>query len=781
MLLQLLVAAAAGGALQTGPVYHGRTGQTAVKPPRVETEIAVDGNLDEAVWADAAVLTGFSQYAPVDGVAASDSTEVLVWYSPTAIHFGIRAYESHGPARATLADRDRITQDDHVQILLGTFDDGRQASVFMVNPLGVQADGSLVERGNSGGNGFNSATITREGTDLSPDFVYESRGRVTPEGYVVEVTIPFKSLRYQSQREQRWGIQVVRRVQHSGFEDTWAPARQANASFLVQGGRLEGLTGLRRGLVLDMNPSLTQRVIGTEGSRGGWDYRSDNLELGGNVRWGITNNLSLNATANPDFSQVESDVGQFAFDPRQAVFFQERRPFFLDGLEQFATPNNLIYTRRIVQPDAAVKLTGKAFGTEIGVLSAVDQGVPSADGSDHPVYNIVRLQRDIGSQSRLGMAYTDRVQGGDWNRMANVDGRVVVGEIWQGRFQLANSWTNGGDETVSAPLWGASIARNGRAFRARYSINAIDEEFRAGSGFIGRPGIVNANLSHSYTVFPAPGGLIENVSAEVRLDGTWQYGKFVRGEGSQDRKLHFNFNGAIKGGWRAGVSALVEEFGYDSTLYADYWIDRPVAGGGRDTVRFTGVPEIPNFDMVFSLNTPQWSNFAATAFLLYGKDENFAEWSSGTLAILNLGADWRPTDKIRVNAQYNLTQVNRRTDGSRVLKQQVPRVRVEYQLNRWIYIRAVGQYAANVQDSLRDDRRTGAPILFCDAVGENCSRAGATRDVGFRGDLLFSFQPNPGTVVFAGYGSSYREPLNSTRLVRTEDGVFLKVSYLFRM
>ncbi|HZB27997.1 MAG TPA: hypothetical protein VE282_05485, partial [Gemmatimonadales bacterium] len=161
------------------PIYHGRSGELEVRAPRHEVETELDGRLDEGVWKEAAVLTGFSQFSPDDGVPAVDSTQVLVWYAPTAIHFGIRAFESHGEVHATLADRDRIGADDHVQILLSTFNDARQATVLAVNPLGVQSDGALVETGSTSGNGFNNAVVRRENADLSPDYIYHSKGRVT--------------------------------------------------------------------------------------------------------------------------------------------------------------------------------------------------------------------------------------------------------------------------------------------------------------------------------------------------------------------------------------------------------------------------------------------------------------------------------------------------------------------------------------------------------------------------------------------------------------------------
>src|SRR3954470_11854449 len=237
-------------------VYRGRSGELDVRIPRLEVGLTVDGKLDEEVWGSAAVLTGFSQFSPTDGIPAADSTEVLVWYSPTAIYFGIRAFEAHGSVHATLADRDRISADDHVQILLSTFNDGRQATVFAVNPYGVQSDGALVETGATSGNGFNNAVVKRESADLSPDFVYESKGRLTEYGYEVEVLVPFKTLRFQPKNEQRWGINVTRQVQHSGAEDSWTPAKRARASFLAQSGTLVGLTGLRRGTVLDFTPSV---------------------------------------------------------------------------------------------------------------------------------------------------------------------------------------------------------------------------------------------------------------------------------------------------------------------------------------------------------------------------------------------------------------------------------------------------------------------------------------------------------------------------------------------
>src|SRR5438034_8281607 len=262
------------------PVFDGHLRQLDVRVPRIEAAVHIDGVLDEDVWRQAALLTGFSQYRPVDSRPAEDSTQVLVFYAPDAIYFGIRAYEGHGAVvRATLADRDNIGTDDNIEILLDTFNDRRRALLFAVNPLGVQQDGVRSE-GLAGAAGGQNAGFRFDGVvDLNPDYVYESRGHVTPYGFEVEVRIPFKSLRYQSGETQDWGIQIIRTTQHTGYEDTWAPVVRASASFLIQSGSLKALTGLRRGLVMDVSPEFTARVDGAAVTATDYHYQPVDPQL----------------------------------------------------------------------------------------------------------------------------------------------------------------------------------------------------------------------------------------------------------------------------------------------------------------------------------------------------------------------------------------------------------------------------------------------------------------------------------------------------------------------
>ncbi|MDP1892001.1 MAG: DUF5916 domain-containing protein [Gemmatimonadaceae bacterium] len=787
MLISVLLALVALGQtvqLPTDPtsVYHGRRGQTAVAPPRVEATVAVDGVLDEPVWSRAALLTGFSQFAPKDGIAAADSTEVLVWYSPTAIHFGVRAFEPHGEVRTTLAERDKIGSDDYVQLLLDTFKDGRQAMVFVVNPLGVQADGVLKEVGQTSNSSFMGATQSRESADLSPDFVFQSKGRVTAWGFEVEVRIPFKSLRYQSAEAQTWGINVTRRVQHSGYEDSWTPAQRANTSFLAQSGTLTGLTGLRRGLVLDLTPEVTDRADGQpRDSDGRWAYRTRSPELGANIRWGITNNLTLNGTVNPDFSQVEADAGQFSFDPRQALSFPEKRPFFLDGIEQFSTTNRLVYTRRMVQPIAAVKLTGKVGTTNVGLLSAVDDQVASTSRRDHPVFNILRVTRDLGAQGRVGMLYTDRVDGENSNRVLDIDTRFVRNRIYSAALQLAGSRTQRAGRTYSAPLWDLRLSRNGRAFGVTTLLNGIDPDFRTESGFISRGGQVQINVSPRYTMFMPQGSRFESVTSSIMADGLWFYDRFFQRGDARDKKLHFNLDANIRGGWNAGLAFLVETFGYDPAYYGSlYRIAAPRPGGGVDTLPFTGTPRLPNRDYVIRVATPQYKWFSANALFLWGQDENFYEWASADIVYLSAGLNVRASEQLRLSATYQLQEYDRKHGGGTVGILRNPRLKLEYQATRALSARIIGEYFTESVLDLRDEGRTGHPLL--QQRGGAWVPATAYSANSFRADWLVIYTPQPGTVFYVGYGARMTEPepMRFEHLTRRDDAFFVKASYLFR-
>jgi hypothetical protein len=757
------------------PVYNGRDGQLAVAIPRLEDEVRIDGVLDDAPWLHAARLVGFSSYAPVDGAPSAEPTEVLAFYSSTAIHFSVRAHAAPGTVRATLANRDRLDTEDQVRFFLSTFNDGRQALYFAVNPLGVQADGVLVEGTATRGGGFQGLATGREEPDLAPDFVFESKGRLTPDGYEVEVRIPFKTLRFPKAERQSWGLHVTRMQQWNAHEDSWAPAKRAAASFLAQGGTLDGLAELKRGLVLDLNPEATGTVVGAP-APDGFQYDTNRPAVGGNVRWGVTSNLTLNGTVNPDFSQIEADASQFTYDPRSALFYPEKRPFFLDGLEQFTTPNRLIYTRRIVDPVGAAKLSGKIGGSSLAFLSAVDGASQSLNGS-HPRYNLMRLQRDLFGGSKAALVVTDKRDGPDSNTVVAGDTRIAWGKIWSVQAQAGVSRTESADRVFSGPLLQAGLERNGRRFGLSWQGTSLGEDFRAESGFIARPRVTNVSLDQRWTFFGGPGSRLESLSSDVVLNGVWSTQDLLDGRDALERKVHFNNNAVFRGGWKAGASVLVERFDYDPELYQDYGL----LGEDGSVLPFVGTPYIHNLDWVASFSTPQFSGFSASFQRVWGRDENFFEWSPADIDYIDASLDYRPTDQLRLEGRYQLQLFERRSDGSTVGVRHIPRLKLEYQLTRAAFLRVVGEYDIGRQDDLRDDTRTELPIVIRDAAGVYQPATGF-ESKRLRLDFLFSYQPVPGTVIFLGYSSRLADPTErGPGLHREGDGFFLKLSYLFRV
>ncbi|MEO7458072.1 MAG: carbohydrate binding family 9 domain-containing protein, partial [Gemmatimonadaceae bacterium] len=740
--------------------YNGRAGQTSVPIPRADAAVVIDGRLDEGVWRTAAVLNGFSTYQPVDGRPAPDSTEVRVWYSADAIYFGIKAYADAGTVAATLADRDRIAADDNIELHLDTFHERNRAFVFIVNPLGVQADGTKSE-----GGGFIPGSNVGPGqNDLSADFTWESRGQVTPYGYEVEVRIPFSNLRYASRGVQEWGLQVVRHVQRNGYEETWTPARRASASFIAQSGTLTGLTGMRHGQIVELNPEFTNTTRGAACCAPAvdeWKY-SSHAQLGGNVRWAMGSNFVLNGTVKPDFSQVEADATQIAADERFALFYPEKRPFFVEALDQFNVPNQLVYTRTIVQPDGAAKLTGKIGKSDIAVLSAVDAPGLTPRG-ERPVVDIVRLRQGIGEQSQAGLLYSDRVGGGRENRVVGADAKFVFKRIYYAQFQAVQSFTTLNGVSTSGPMWEAVVDATNRAWGFHYNVLGIHPDFRADNGFVPRTGYVKPNAANRFTWYGKPGALAERFNVFATANGIWKYDDILEGRSLLEDALSAQMQLTVRGGWNVGFTPKLASFAFDPADYRNY-------------VAFKPSDRISTLVGAFSIATPQFQKFAASASTSYGNDVDFLETSRVRRLDFGAGLDLRPSDRLRVNATYSSTSFTRRATGQRSAFARIPRVKAEYQLARPLFVRVVSQYTATRREALLDPR-TGAVIV----LGNAASRASSSNSL--RTDLLLSYRPAPGTVFFVGYGGNLNEedPLAFTRLRRTADAFFVKGSYVFRL
>jgi hypothetical protein len=741
----------------SGTAVEGKGSPTA-QIPRLEATVQVDGNLDEPVWSRATRLTGFWQYQPVDGRPAEEKTEILVWYAPDAIHFGIIAHDSRpGSIRATSADRDNIDNEDHVVIDLDTFHDRRRAFFFGVNPLGVQTDGVRSE-----GAGQVSSLIPGS-VDKNPDFTWESRGRITPGGYQVEIRVPFKSLRYPGSGPQSWGFNATRVVQRTGYTDTWTDVRRANASFLGQEGALGGLEDMRHGVTVEAQPFLTGTANGARDPVSGDFIREDvDPDAGLNLRLGFSS-YALDATLNPDFSQVESDEGQVTVNERFALFFPEKRPFFLEGIELFGSPQTLVYTRRIVNPKAGAKLTGKFGQLGVAHLTALDEA-----GRDDALFNITRLRRDFGRNSIAGVTFTNRDQSGSHNRVLAGDFRYVW-DLYFTQFQYGRSWTSDALGSRSAPIWQAEFDRTGRTWGFNYLLNGIGNDFDAQAGFVNRlrSGVVNGHFFNRFTLYGKRGALLENLTVFFGPERVWLYDDFGFEPGLEGRE-QFDATFQLRGGWELNGHLERNFVTFQDSSFAGYTIGSPGGPAYLPAEDFSGGT------WQAKVLTPTWRQLDVQLSYQRGRAAIFQEGATGTGWLFAGEVELRPVSTIRAVATGTVFRLYR-LDGSEFARSTIPRLKVEYQPNRALFFRVIGEYRSERTSALVDPA-SGGP-LYIDGVAQP-----ATEENGLRVDLLASYEPTPGTVAFVGYGSSLEtdEEFNWSHMQRVSDGFFVKLAYLIR-
>lgn len=741
----------------SAPIVEGRGSPTA-EIPRLEAPVVIDGMLDEPVWSQAARLTGFWQYLPVDGRPAEERTEVLVWYAPDAIHFGILAYDrSPASIRATVADRDNLGADDQVILDLDTFHDRRRAYSFGVNPLGAQSDGVRSE-----GTGQVSS-LTPGSTDLNPDFTWESKGRITDRGYQVEVRIPFKSLRFPGAGPQVWGFNVTRVVQRTGYTDTWTDVRRANASFLGQEGALGGLHDLRRGVSVEAQPFVTASANGYRDEVSGeFDRESVDPDAGVNFRLGFTS-YALDATLNPDFSQVESDAGQVTVNERFALFFPEKRPFFLEGIELFGSPQTLVYTRRIVNPKAGAKLTGKFGQLGVAHLTAVDE-----TGDGDAWFNVTRLRRDFGSNSIAGVTFTNRDRGDDHNRVLAGDLRYVWG-LYYLQAQYGASFTRDAAGSRTAPIWLLEFDRTGRSWGFNYQLNGLGEGFDDQAGFVNRlrSGVVTGHFFNRFTIYGARGALLENLTLFGGPERTWTYDGFGFRPGLEGSE-YVDGTFRLRGGWELNGHVQRDFVTFQDSSYADYTVGSPTGPTYRPADDFSG------FTGTVRVTTPTWQRLGASVSYRRGRAAIFEEAATGRGWQLTGEIGLRPTSTLRASATATVFRLAR-LDGSEFARATIPRLKLEYQPHRALFFRAIGEYRSERRAALLEPE-TGAALF----VG-GAERPQAEFN-GLRVDLLASFEPTPGTVAFFGYGSSLETDgeFNWSRLARRTDGFFVKLAYQLR-
>jgi hypothetical protein len=390
--------------------------------PRIDHSPEIDGTLSVGEWDNATAINVNIETEPGYNTVAEVTTQAFLMEDGDFLYVAFIAEdEDIDQVRAFFRDRDGIWRDDRVGVVLDTFNDERRAYEFFVNPFGVQADSIYDD-------------VNRNGDD-SWNAIWQSAGTLNNKGYIVEMAIPFKQLRFSpNQERQTWGIDLVRNYPRDRSNRIANNPKDRDIScYLCQIGKVRGMANLKTSRNLEVIPTLTSTAIQTrDPAAGNWNSQAVDPDAGVDVRWGITQDIYLNATLNPDFSQVEADRAQLDINNTFSLFFPERRTFFLDGADYFDTFEDLVYTRNIASPDYGIKLTGKTGRHTYGLLTANDEFtsflIPRALSSSVASLGefesdiaIGRYRMDIFDNSTIGAVFTNRNGAGYDNTVMSID------------------------------------------------------------------------------------------------------------------------------------------------------------------------------------------------------------------------------------------------------------------------------------------------------------------------------------------------------------------------
>ncbi len=459
---------------------------------------------------------------------------------------------------------------------------------------------------------------------------------------------------------------------------------------------------------------------------------------------------------------MESDEGQVTVNERFALFFPEKRPFFLEGIELFGSPQTLVYTRRIVNPKAGAKFTGKLGQLGVAHLTAVDE-----PGTGDAWFNVTRLRRDFGRNSIAGVTFTNRDQTGAHNRVLAGDFRYVWG-LYYTQFQYGASFTRDAAGSRTAPIWQAEYDRTGRSWGFNYLLQGLGDGFDAQAGFVNRlrSGVVYGHAFNRFTLYGARGALLENLTIFLGPERFWVYDKFGFNQGLEgDEQLDATFQ--LRNGWELNGHLEHGFVNFQDSSFADYTV------GSASGPVYLPADDFSGFTLETRVTTPTWRRLGASLTYGRGRLAIFEEGSTGRGWQLTGSVDLRPTSTVRMALTGTLFRLDR-LDGSEFARSTIPRLKVEYQPKRELFFRVIGEY--------RSDRTAALLAPGGDAVFVGGMARPGTAFNGLRLDLLLSFEPSPGTAAFLGYGSSLETDgdFNWSRLQRRNDGFFVKLAYQIR-
>ena len=715
-------------------------------------------------------IDGFIQRTPKDNVAPNQRTDVYLGYDSNYLYVVFVAFDNEpNKVRAHMTVRDHLSGDERLDMFLDTFHDHRHAYVFTVNPFGLQQDGSYEENASPN-------------YDSSFDTVWKSKGQRTKQGFVVWEAIPFKSIRFPATPKQTWGILFIRWIPRNNGSDTWPRVSTRIQGRLSQEATLKGLDSISRGHNVQFIPyayARSYRALDTrDPNNPQFTSQSFDPRVGIDGKAVLKDSLVLDATVKPDFSQVESDQPQVTVNQRFAVYYPEKRPFFLENANFFQTPLDLFFSRNIADPLYGVRLTGKVGHYAIGTLYSDDQSPGESVAPNDPLagknarFSVVRISRDVGKQSTIGMIYTDREFAGTYNRVGGVDGHFKFTPNWTLDWQgVTSATTLPGDPRSAGPAYKFHLQRTGYQFYYDLDYEDLSPGFNTETGFLGE-NTVDQFVPYTRTI-PRPAlrpdfrGLGQFITYRFRPEG----------------------KALISWGPTLYVDPVWDHAGNQLDQYYDTGLSFELTGqtyielyqsGDHELLRPQDFSVLPsNRTYVHQhkgvyVGSQYYQLFTFSATYEWGTDVNFVPPSGQVPVLANLTHGQvlmtiRPLTKLEVDNTYILERLTSREGGASIFNNHIIRSKWNWQFNPRLGIRTIFQY---------------------NTVLPNAALTSLEKTRQFNADFLVSYIVNPWTALYVGYNSD-QQNLNliptstGTELIRTNqflnDGrqFFVKFSYFF--
>ena len=698
---------------------------------RTESPPVIDGELNDPVWRMATRFDDFFTFKPDYGKPTSEKTIVLMTYDRKNIYFAFDCRDSEPTKiKAAMSKRDGIDMDDWVGVVLDTFGDQQGGYLFQVNPLGVQLDGML----NADGNG-----------DASFDTVWQSKGHITSHGYSVEVSIPFKSLRYPYKKKITMGLLGSRYIGRKSEQTSFPEFDPEGGAIMTQSQMIE-LRDIKFERPVEFIPAVTYSHNSLH-SDGAMDSAGGDLEFSLTGKVGLTSNLTLDATYNPDFSQVETDAGQIDVNLRYSIYYSEKRPFFLEGMENFnfatALEQNplyaVVYTRTIVDPILGLKLTGKIGSSNVlsGIFAldeypgdvAEEEGISEQAGRNAN-FSILRYKRQMSRDNYLGVFFTNRSFAGDSNTVGGIDGRWRLSNTSFLEYSALGclSRDEEDNDSDSGHYLGVRYNFSSRRWYIDLGLFDLSRNFRIDTGYVTRTGITMIPVLFMHYIYPKS-------KFFQKIDAYW-WGHHILDKPSN---LFETYNHLVL---RLSMPRQ-SQVRFDAILGNEVFADQRFSLSGWRVRGYTQIVK------QFYLE----GGYRRSNRIYYDDEDPFQ--GKGNTADLYLL--FQPSEKLSSSLGLTYTDFFRSDNGELVYDYTIWRSRTTFQVNRHLFFRAIIEYNHYWKQ--------------------------------INADFLASFTYIPGTVIYFGYGSVYErirwnhddhEYFPSDDYLQTKRSFFFKASYLWR-